>query len=89
MAHALAKENEAFIRRMVKSGRYNNQSEVVRAALRRLEEDEASYLNPPPLTPAQAERIYGPNPEEEARENAVGRAAFESVRRAARKGRKP
>lgn len=89
MAHALAKENEAFIRRMVKSGRYNNQSEVVRDALRRMEEDEAGYLNPPPLTPAQVEQIYGSNPEEEARENAFGRAAFDSVRRAARKGRKP
>jgi len=89
MAHALAKENELFIRRMVKSGRYNNQSEVVREALRRMEREDSDYLNPPPLTPAQLEEIYGPNPEEEARENAFGRAAFNAVRRAARKGRKP
>lgn len=89
MAHALAKENESFIRRMVKSGRYNNQSEVVREALRRMEREDSDYLNPPPLTPAQAEAIYGPNPEEDARERAFGRAAFNSVRRAARKGRKP
>ena len=89
MAHALAKENEAFIRRMVKSGRYNNQSEVVRAALRRMEDDEASYLNPPSLTPAQLEEAYGPNPEEDAQERAVGRAAFRSIRRAAKKGSRP
>ncbi len=86
MAHALAKENEAFIRRMVRSGRFNNQSEVVREALRRMEKEDLSYLNPPPLTPAQLEEIYGPNPEEEARERAVGRAAFRSIRRAAKKG---
>ena len=89
MAYALAKENESFIRRMIRSGRYNNQSEVVREALRRMEREDSNYLNPPPLTPAQVERIYGPNPEEETRENAFGRAAFNAVRRAARKGRKP
>ena len=30
MAYALAKENEAFIERMIKLGRYNNPSEVIR-----------------------------------------------------------
>jgi hypothetical protein len=30
MAYALAKENEDFIERMVRLGRFNNQSEVVR-----------------------------------------------------------
>jgi hypothetical protein len=67
----------------------NNQSEVVREALRRREAEDRSYLNPPPLTPAQLEEIYGPNPEAEAREKAFGRAAFDAVRRAAHKGRKP
>jgi len=89
MAHALAKENESFIRRMVKSGRYNNQSEVVREALRRMEAEDRSYLNPPPLTPAELEEIYGPNPEAEAQERAVGRAALRSIRRAAKKGSRP
>jgi Arc/MetJ-type ribon-helix-helix transcriptional regulator len=30
LAYALAKENETFIERMIKLGRFNNQSEVVR-----------------------------------------------------------
>src|SRR5436309_15331300 len=89
MALALAKENENFIRRMLRSGRYNNQSEVVREALRRMERQEPDYLNPPPLTPAQPEEIYRPNPEEEARERAFGRAAMRSIRRAAKKGARP
>ena len=84
MAHALAKVNEAFIRRMVRSGRYNDQSEVVREALRRMEAEDLSYLTPPPLTPAQVERIYGPNPEEEAREHAFATAALRSLRRSRR-----
>jgi len=87
MAHALAKTNEAFIRRMVKSGRFNNQSEVVREALRRMEADDRSYLNPPPLTPAEAEVIYGPDPEPEAQERAFATGALRALRRA-RRGRK-
>lgn len=87
MAHALAKENESFIRRMVQSGRYNNQSEVVREALRRMEAEDRSYLNPPPLTAAEAEAIFGPNPEEESREHALAGGALRALRRA-RRGRK-
>ena len=37
---ALTANGKGFIRRMIESGRYNNASEVVRAALRRLEEVE-------------------------------------------------
>jgi antitoxin ParD1/3/4 len=33
-----------FVRKKVKSGRYNNASEVVREALRRMEEDDARVL---------------------------------------------
>lgn len=84
MAHALAEENESFIRRMVRSGRFNNQSEVVREALRRMEKEDTSYLNPPPLTPAQAEEVYGPNPEEEAREHAFASGALRALRRSRR-----
>ena len=58
MAFALAKEQFNFIERMVSSGRFNNQSEVVREALRRLQDDEDSYLRPPPITAAAARRIY-------------------------------
>ena len=81
MAFALAKENEAFIARMLRVGRFSNQSEVVREALRRMEREENSYLNPAPLTVAEIERIYGPNPEAEAREMAFATAAMRSIRR--------
>ncbi len=37
-------ELAGFVRRKVKSGRYNNASEVVREALRRMEEDDARAL---------------------------------------------
>jgi putative addiction module CopG family antidote len=89
MAFALAKEQLAFIKRMIRSGRYNSQSEVVRVALRRLEEQEFDYLNPPVLTEAQIERIYGPKADEDARERSFGNAAFAAIRRAARKRRQP
>jgi putative addiction module CopG family antidote len=88
MAFALAKEQILFIQRMIRAGRYNSQSEVVRAALRRLEAEETDYLTPPVLTPAQTERIFGPDREEDARERAFGQGAFAAVRRAARKGRR-
>ena len=38
---ALGPHYENFIQSTITSGRYNNASEVVRAALRRLEDDEA------------------------------------------------
>ena len=38
---SLGPHYEEFIRTSIAGGRYNNASEVVRAALRRLEEDEA------------------------------------------------
>jgi putative addiction module CopG family antidote len=88
MAFALAKEQVQFINRMIRAGRYNNQSEVVRAALRRLEAEESDYLTPPVLTAAQTERIFGPDKTEDARERRFGQAAFAAVRRAARKGRR-
>ncbi|HWN95355.1 MAG TPA: type II toxin-antitoxin system ParD family antitoxin [Methylomirabilota bacterium] len=88
MAFTLAKKQVQFIDRMIRSGRYNSQSEVVRAALRRLEEEEADYLTPPVLTPAQTERIYGSNAAEDERERSFGKAAFVAVRRAVRKQRR-
>jgi hypothetical protein len=67
-----------------------------REALRRLQKDARltpeqaeAYLNPPPLTPAQVENIYGPDGKEEARERRIGRTAFAAVRRASRKGARP
>lgn len=88
MAFALAKENEAFIERMLKLGRFNNQSEVVREALRRMEREESSYLNPRPLTEQQLREIYSPDPEAERQERIAGRSAVKSIRRAAKKARR-
>jgi putative addiction module CopG family antidote len=80
MAFALAKENERFIERMVQQGRFNNQSEVVREALRRMERDENAYLNPSPLTPEEARRSFAPDPVTEREEHALVRAAQKARR---------
>jgi antitoxin ParD1/3/4 len=40
---SLTPEIEAFVRRKVQEGRYNNASELVRHALRRLEDEEREY----------------------------------------------
>ncbi len=85
MAYALAKENRAFISRMLRLGRFNNQSEVMREALRRMEREENAYLNPPPLTEEEARRCFAPNPEEDRRELEGVREAAKSMRRLARK----
>ena len=84
MPFALAKENEAFIERMLKLGRFNNQSEAGREALRRMEREESSYLNPPPLTEQQLREIYEPNPRADRQERIAGRASLKSIRRAAK-----
>ena len=41
MSFSVGKQQEEFIKMQVESGRYNNASEVVRAALRLLEDHEA------------------------------------------------
>lgn len=41
MSYSVGPHFEAFIRKQVESGRYNNASEVVRAGLRIMEEHEA------------------------------------------------
>ena len=86
MGYALAQEQQRFVERLVRAGRYNNQSEVVREAIRRMERQETDYLTPPPLTPAQVESIYGPD---DPKTDGFGRAAFKALRAAARKGAKP
>jgi antitoxin ParD1/3/4 len=43
---ALTRHFEGFIKQMVSSGRYNNASEVVRAALRKLQETEGEIFPP-------------------------------------------
>jgi Arc/MetJ-type ribon-helix-helix transcriptional regulator len=86
MGYALAKEQHDFIIRLVKSGRFNNQSEAVREAISRMQKQELDYLTPPPLTPAQVEAIYG---RKDRQADVVGAEAFKAVRAAARKGAKP
>ena len=86
MGYALAKEQQDFVSRLVKSGRFNNQSEAVRESLRRMQRQETDYLTPPPLTPAQVETTYGRADQQAA---AVGRGAFRALKAAARKGAKP
>lgn len=86
MGYALAKEQQRYVANLVKSGRFNNQSEAVREAIRRMQAQETEYLTPPPLTPAQVESIYG---KQDKQEKVVGMAAFRAVRAAARKGAKP
>jgi putative addiction module CopG family antidote len=78
----LAKENEEFIERMIRMGRFNNQSEVVREALHRMEKQENSYLNPPPLSPQELQEIYAP----QAREEKLERLAVKAAQRSFRKG---
>jgi Arc/MetJ-type ribon-helix-helix transcriptional regulator len=59
MSHALTDHYEQVIDRLIKSGRFSNRSEVVRAGLNALEEKYLDdYLHPPPLKPGTLERIY-------------------------------
>ena len=86
MGYSLAKEQQHYVVALVKAGRFNNQSEVVREALRRMQTEDLDYLLPPPLTPAQVEAIY---PRRDAQASAVGAAAFKALRAAAKKGARP
>ena len=86
MGYALAREQQTFITRLVKAGKFNNRSEAVREAIRRMQRQETDYLTPPPLTPAEVEAIYG---REDKQADTVGRGAFKALRAAARKGARP
>ncbi len=86
MGYALAKQQQTFITGLVKAGKFNNQSEAVREAIRRMQREETDYLTPPPLTPAQVDAIYGP---EDQQADAVGQGAFKALRAAARRGARP
>lgn len=85
MGYALAKEQQSYVARLVRTGRFNNQSEAVREAIRRMQAQETEYLTPPPLTAGQVKSIYG---RVDAQERAVAATAFKSFRAMARKGSK-
>ena len=82
MGYALAQEQQEYVTRLVKAGRFNNQSEAVREAIRRMQAQETEYLTPPPLSTAQVKSIYG---RDEEQESAVAGTAFKAFRRAARR----
>ncbi len=86
MGYALAKQQQKYVTGLVKAGRFNNQSEAVREAIRRMQAQEMEYLTPPPLTAAQIKSIYNANTRQEA---TVAQAAFRSFRAAGRKGSRP
>jgi antitoxin ParD1/3/4 len=68
-----------YVRQKVKSGRYNNASEVVREALRRMEEDEARALR---LAKPTAEDVLSDLTEEQlGRIRQRVRAGIESIKR--------
>lgn len=71
----LTKENQRQIKALIKSGRFNNRSEVLRAGLWSLMREERSYLHPPALTQKQLEEIYAPDKEADAEELAAARAS--------------
>ncbi len=78
----MAKEQQTFITRLVKAGKFSNQSEAARESIRRMQREESDYLTPPSLTPAQVEAIYG---SEDPQGNVVGRGALGLARYANRK----
>ena len=78
MNAVLPKQLERFVRRQVKTGRYQNQSQVVRDALSRLEQAlEAPVRSmPAKLPPSTLEAIYAAETEAERRwENRTAEAS--------------
>lgn len=60
---SLGSAHHAFIRGLIAEGRYNNASEIVRAGLRLLQEQESSLARLKPFTAEEARRAFGPDPE--------------------------
>ena len=75
MAVTLTNYADDLINRLVRSGRYNNRSEVVRAGLRLLEEKEFGYLNALPLSERALLRAYRRQKAETSEEISAVRAS--------------
>ncbi len=60
MGHALTGHFEKVITKLIRSGHFANRSEVVRAGLRKLEQEYLleDYLHPAPLPPGTLARVY-------------------------------
>jgi len=60
MGYTLTSHYDEVINRLIRAGHFGNRSEVVRAGLRRLEQEYlgADYLRPPPLPPGTLARSY-------------------------------
>lgn len=83
MTLTLPKVQERVVKRLVRSGKFRDTQAVLREALRRLACDPDGFLAPTPLTKAQIEEIYGPNPEQEERENRMADVSIRAIRRMA------
>ena len=57
----------------------------MREALRRMEREENGYLNPPPLTAAEAKQCFASRPSEDDKEHALVLTAEKSRRRRIRR----
>jgi len=81
MAHALTNHYDDVISRLIQAGYFANRSEVVRAGLRKLEQEYlgGDYLNPPRLPPGTLARAYRRQAKREQ----------DDERRAVRASRKP
>jgi len=81
MAYTLTSHYDRVIDQLIRAGHFGNRSEVVRAGLRKLEQEylSADYLRPPPLPPGSAARSY----------KRQTKAEREEERRAVRASNKP
>ena len=81
MSFALTEHDEQVIDQLIKSGRFANRSEVVRAGLKELEEKYLEdYLHPPPLKSGVLKRVYRNQSREEQNEELAAARASHRIR---------